>query len=198
MYEWGYCFYKSPPSCGISERNNCGSSPGHLLGENPVCVYILVHLAGAWLPVSQTLVSWAEHLLLAASRWQQWVIDVSVGRLSWWTPTEVPEPTGVPSTRNPIRDVPWDPRAVASLQESQERGVSSQPPRESILQFTGSRNPYLTAQESNETHLKIWTSQALRLHQFTPADLPLLFQSVWSAQFLLIRLFFFSAYLSAS
>lgn len=75
--------------------------------------------------------------------------------------------------------VPWGPRAVASLQESRERGVSSQPPRESILQFTGSRNPYLTAQESNETHLKIWTSQALGLYQLTPTELPLLlFQSV--------------------
>lgn len=100
MYEWGYCSYKSPPSCGISERNNCGSSPGHLLGENPVCVYILVDLAGAWLPLSQTLVSWAEHLLLSASRWQQWVTDVSVGRLSWWTPTAAPlpgcRPPGIP------------------------------------------------------------------------------------------------------
>lgn len=75
--------------------------------------------------------------------------------------------------------VPWDPRAVASLQESRERGVSSQPPRESILQFTGSRNPYLTAQESNEPHLKIWTSQALGLYQLTPTELPLLlFQPV--------------------
>jgi len=96
-------------------------------------------------------------------------------------------PPGIPYGMFPGTPEQWLPfRRVG------KEGSALSPPRESILQFTGSRNPYLTAQESNETHLKIWTSQVLRLHQFTPADLPLLFQSVWSAQFLLTRLFFFS------
>lgn len=91
MYEWGYCSYKSPPSCGISERNNCGSSPGHLLGENPVCVYILVDLAGAWLPLKPRLPHFLSRAPPSISQQVATVgHDVSVGRLSWWTPTGIP------------------------------------------------------------------------------------------------------------
>ena len=112
------------------------------------------------------------------------------GRLS--TPAAVPEPSGCrPPGNLAARACSLGPQSSGFPSgESGKRGQRS-PPGESILQFTGSRNPYLTAQESNETHLKIWSCQALRLYRFSPADLPLLFQSVSSARFLLIQLLCF-------
>lgn len=150
MYEWGnYCSYKSPPSCGISERNNCGSSPGHLLGENPVCVYILVDLAGAWLPLSQTLISWAEHLLLSASRWQQWVTDMC----RWGSSLMNTNQESLMESQ--LTYVPWDPRAVASFRRVGKEGSALSP--KSPFYSLQAQGILTWQQESNEPHLKIWS-----------------------------------------
>lgn len=137
---------QSPPSCVISERSNGGSSPGHLLGENPQSVSMFWCI---WQEPGRPFAKPSFPELSSSS--QRPAGGNSGSPMCRWggSPDTSCGTRACPGAVRPeawrLARVPWTPRAAVSLQESRERGVSAQPPGDSILQFTGSRNPYLTA-----------------------------------------------------